>query len=157
MGRMGLKDTVRAAGADEVILHHECADDAPLRFGTALGPFRQQAHGVGLQALRDPGLALGVAAEIAARGDRPRRKYRLMRLRVDMEYGLRLGRQLQIFQHVLLFLLLLKLLQLGFPFLLTDVQQVLDLLLGVSVFQDQDVGKGVRVDEFLWYRGSQQR
>ena len=80
-----------------------------------------------------------------------------MRLRVDMEYGLRLGRQLQIFQHVLLFLLLLKLLQLGFPFFLTDVQQVLDLLLGVGVFQDQEVGKGVRVDEFLWYRGSQQR
>ena len=80
-----------------------------------------------------------------------------MRLRVDMEYGLRLGRQLQIFQHVLLFLLLLKLLQFGFPFLLTDVQQVLDLLLGVGVFQDQEVGKGVRVDEFLWYRGSQQR
>ena len=40
-----------------------------------------------------------------------------MRLRVDMEYGLRLGRQLQIFQHVFLFLLLLKLLQFGFPFL----------------------------------------
>lgn len=72
-----------------------------------------------------------------------------MRLRVDMEYGLRLGRQLQIFQHVLLFLLLLKLFQFGFPFLLTDVQQVLDLLLGVGVFQDQEVGKGVRVDEFL--------
>ena len=72
-----------------------------------------------------------------------------MRLRVDMEYGLRLGRQLQIFQHVFLFLLCLKLLQLGFPFLLTDIQQVLDLLLGVDVFQDQEVGKGVRVDEFL--------
>ena len=91
MGGVGLNSTVRAAGADEIILHHECADDAPLRLGTALGPFRQQAHGVGLQALRDSGLALGVAAEIAARGDRPRRKYRLMRLRVDMEYGLRLG------------------------------------------------------------------
>ena len=134
MDGVGLNSAVRAAGADEIILHHECADDAPLRLGTAPGPFGQQAHGVGLQALRDPGLALGVAAEIAARGDRPRGEYRLMRLRVDMEYGLRLGRQLQIFQHVLLFLLLLKLLQFGFPFLLTDVQQVLDLLLGVSVF-----------------------
>ena len=72
-----------------------------------------------------------------------------MRLRVDMEYGLRLVRQLQIFQHVLLFLLLLKLLQLGFPFLLADVQQVLDLLLGIGVFQDQEVGKGVRIDEFF--------
>ena len=91
MGGMGLNGAVRAAGADEIILHHECADDAPLRLGTAPGPFGQQAHGVGLQALRDPGLALGVAAEIAACGDRPRRKYRLMRLRVDMEYGLRLG------------------------------------------------------------------
>ena len=60
---------------------------------------------------------------------------------------------LQIFQHVLLFLLLLKLLQLGFPFLLTDIQQVLDLLLGVGVFQDQEVGKGVRVDEFLFTGG----
>ena len=71
MGGVGLNSTVCAAGADEIILHHECADDAPLRFGTALGPFRQQAHGVGLQALRDLGLALGVAAEIAACGDRP--------------------------------------------------------------------------------------
>ena len=66
-----------------------------------------------------------------------------------MEHGLRLGRQLQIFQHVLLFLLLLKLLQFGFPFLLTDVQQMLDLFLGIGVFQDQEVGKGVRLDEFL--------
>ena len=76
-----------------------------------------------------------------------------MHLCVDMEYGLRLGQQLQIFQHVLLFLLLLKLLQLGLPFLFTDVQQVLDLLLGIGVFQDQEIGKGVRVDEFLFTGG----
>ena len=50
---------------------------------------------------------------------------------------------------MLLFLLLLKLLQFGFPFLLTDVQQMLDLFLGIGVFQDQEVGKGVRVDEFF--------
>lgn len=150
---MGSYDSVPAPTAQEIRLHHKGADDPPFPLWLPGGALGQQAHGVGLQPVRDAGLPLEIAADIAACGDRPGGKQVLLLSRPDVKYRLPMGRDLQGAQEVFSVLLLLDRPLPGIPLSLLLLKEPPDLRLQVVVFQRQKFGKGIGIEKLFFTRG----